>query len=73
MYYKALSSWMQIDLKENEKLGSPTGVEVFCFEKLHFYYICIFFWENTEAKTWFIWKTCSYKWLQWILWNEKDM
>ena len=41
---------MQIDLKENEKLGNPMGVEVFFFEKLHFYYICFFFWENTLAK-----------------------
>ena len=34
---------MQIDLKENEKLGNPMGVEVFFFEKLHFYYICFSF------------------------------
>ena len=34
---------MQIDLKEYEKLGNPMGVEVFFFEKLHFYYICFSF------------------------------
>ena len=33
---------MQIDLKEYEKLGNPMGVEVFFFEKLHFYYILFF-------------------------------
>ena len=41
---------MQIDLKENEKLGNPMGVKVFFFEKLHFYYICFSFGKIHSSK-----------------------
>ena len=63
---------MQIDLKENEKLGNPMGVEVFFFEKLHFYYICFSLGKIHRQKHDLFEKLAVTNDCDRSLWNEKN-